>query len=188
MPPCISSGSYRFLGTLDGKDLPEALSWYHPYRCPVPYLSPHELNLGPLYKDLITKALRILANSLIHLCLLSLFLDSMYLVSFSQLLCLLVLPLCSVLKCLQVQIPHLCYSLNETFPASIGNGLFPSSLLLDCGLLISSKMMYLLVCSIPIHLYHLCWATSPVQDLSPLVVAGHLCSFKCFPLLHATVD
>ena len=63
MPPCISSGSYRFLGTLDGKDLPEALSWYHPYRCPVPYLSPHELNLGPLYKDLITKALRILANS-----------------------------------------------------------------------------------------------------------------------------
>ena len=65
LPSCTSSGDYRVLGALNGKDLPEALSWYHPYRCPVPYLSPHELNLGPLYKDLITKALRILANSLI---------------------------------------------------------------------------------------------------------------------------
>ena len=95
--------------------------------------------------------------------------------------------LCFVLKCLQVHIPHLRYSLNETFTASIGHGLFPSSPLLDCGLLISSMLMYLLIGSIPIHLHHLGRATSSVQDFSPLIVASHLCSLECFPFLHATV-
>ena len=53
--------------------------------------------------------------------------------------------LCFVLKCLQVHIPHLRYSLNETFTASIGIGLLPSSPLLIVGSAYNYLLSYLLV-------------------------------------------